>query len=589
MRRSLSLKIITFILSCIAFFYAAFLAVSYFSADYRPLTEHSYGSGSFQVEDSASSNSYDIFNNRKNNPDPRLPGSELKKKGAEAPLPENQQSVSEPTPAELNFLESPAGSFLWIVLAFFIILSGFIYQAISLGWQKNADRPSFMIIHLLPLDLMTVITGLLIYSIAALGYSLGSVLSVYQSMAFPNLQLFYALFWTVDFIIFYGLLLTFVAQIKSKTLFTSGLLYRFLRFCTKALKKFLHTAKLFFIKLPLVYRELLIMIIYFLLNAFLIYRLISAKTSAVRILMIVLLVLINAAVIFLVLRFCIHYQKIKKTVIALSEGRPVDSVDAENISSDFYEISKAVNQLKSGIDKAIEEKNKSNLFKTELITNVSHDIKTPLTSIIMYADLLSREEINNENASQYIAVITKQSNRLKKLIEDLIEASKISTGNIAANLIPLDIKEFLSQIYADYTDKFAEQNLKLVLTFPETSPKILADPKYLIRVFENLFQNIQKYALPDTRVYIDVLAQKKDKIGIRIRNVSADTLHVSSEQLLERFVQGDTSRSKGGSGIGLSIAKSLMEAQQGSLRLDVENDLFTVDLTLKRFNEQSNL
>ena len=222
---------------------------------------------------------------------------------------------------------------------------------------------------------------------------------------------------------------------------------------------------------------------------------------------------------------------------------------------DFENFAESLNNINEGLANAVNEKMKSERFKTELITNVSHDIKTPLTSIINYVDLIKKEDPKNENVKEYIGVLDRQSTRLKKLVEDLVEASKASSGSLAVNLLPCDIKVLLSQTLGEFEDRLSSKNLSAVINSPENSVVIMADGRHLWRIFDNLMGNICKYALYGTRVYIDV----KNELGravITFRNISENQLNVSADELMERFVRGDKSRNTEGSGLGLSIAKS---------------------------------
>ena len=216
-------------------------------------------------------------------------------------------------------------------------------------------------------------------------------------------------------------------------------------------------------------------------------------------------------------------------------------------------------------------------MKTELITNVSHDIKTPLTSIVSYVDLLSREEIDNEQAKEYIEVLQRQSARLKKLTDDLVEASKASSGALGVTIEDCSLSVMLEQTAGEYGEKLAEKELELVLRKPEKEVMARADARHTQRIFDNLMSNILKYALPGTRVYLEL---KEDENGpaVIFRNTSRSEIVQSPEELTERFVRGDASRSSEGSGLGLSIARSLAELQGGSLAVTVDGDLFKVTL-----------
>ena len=261
----------------------------------------------------------------------------------------------------------------------------------------------------------------------------------------------------------------------------------------------------------------------------------------------------------------------------ISEGNLDYHVDTARIRGPLKEHGEQLNQITEGMTKAVNERMKSEHFRTELITNVSHDIKTPLTSIINYVDLLEKEKIDNDKAREYLAVLSRQSARLKKLIDDLMEASKASTGNVAVNWERCELNVLLDQCAGEYAEKLKAAQLELVVTKPEEPVVILADGRHMWRVFDNLLSNICKYALAGTRVYL-ILEQAGGKAVVTFRNISASQLNISGDELMERFVRGDSSRSTEGSGLGLSIARSLVQLQKGKLDLTVDGDLFKVTL-----------
>ena len=238
-----------------------------------------------------------------------------------------------------------------------------------------------------------------------------------------------------------------------------------------------------------------------------------------------------------------------------------------------------LNSVQQGIQQAVEEKMKSERLKTQLITNVSHDIKTPLTSIVNNVDLLKKEEMPSDAAREYLAVLDRQSQRLRKLTEDLVEASKASTGNIPVSLAPTDLNVLLSQVCGEYQQRLEKQVLEPVLSLCEPGAAAMADGRLLWRVLDNLMSNICKYAMPGTRVYLTT-EREGDTARMVVRNISRYPLNISADELTERFVRGDSSRSTEGSGLGLSIATSLMSLQGGGFRLPIDGDLFKVTLTL---------
>ena len=273
-------------------------------------------------------------------------------------------------------------------------------------------------------------------------------------------------------------------------------------------------------------------------------------------------------------------KKLLKAGEELSQGNLDYRVDTAKMRGPLKEHGEQLNRIGEGMNKAVNERMKSEHFRTELITNVSHDIKTPLTSIINYVDLLEKEEIDNEKAREYLEVLSRQSARLKKLIDDLIEASKASTGNLNVSLERCELGVLIDQCAGEYAEKLKAAGLELVVTKPEEPVTIMADGRHMWRVFDNLLNNVCKYAMAGTRVYIN-LDKEAGRATVTFRNISAQQLNISGEELMERFVRGDSSRNTEGSGLGLSIARSLVQLQKGELELTVDGDLFKVTLKFR--------
>ncbi len=279
---------------------------------------------------------------------------------------------------------------------------------------------------------------------------------------------------------------------------------------------------------------------------------------------------------FLTKRF-LQMKKLQDAAGALAEGKMDGRLETENMFGEFRRHGESLNHIQDGIRIAVEEQLKSERFKTELITNVSHDIRTPLTSIINYVDLMEKENIESPVLKEYLEVLSRQSARLKKLIEDLMEASKASTGNLAVAWEPCDANIMLTQTVGEFEEKLKAAQIELIVMCGEPSV-IQADPRHLWRIFENLMNNICKYALPTSRAYVNI--EKEDGFArIVFRNISRYALHIDSAELTERFVRGDSSRNTEGSGLGLSIAQSLTELMQGRFELSVDGDLFKVTLS----------
>lgn len=265
--------------------------------------------------------------------------------------------------------------------------------------------------------------------------------------------------------------------------------------------------------------------------------------------------------------------KLQKAGKALAEGNLSYHVDTSKMILGYKEHGNYLNSIGEGMAKAVAERMKSEHLKTELISNVSHDLKTPLTSIINYSDLLGQAGTEPEKVKEYTEVLHRQSIRLKKLLDDLLEVSKASTGNLSTDLAPCDIKVLITQTTGEYEQRFAEKNLELIHQEPKEDVHIMADHRHLFRIFDNLLGNIYKYAQPGSRVYLNVEKEEK-KVRIVFRNMSEYPLNVNGGELMERFVRGDKSRHKEGNGLGLSIAMSLAQLQGGSLQIITDGDLF---------------
>lgn len=277
----------------------------------------------------------------------------------------------------------------------------------------------------------------------------------------------------------------------------------------------------------------------------------------------------------LVFYVAIMLFKLEQTGKKISSADMTATVDTKYFFGTFKKQGENLNNIKLGIAQAVEDKMKSERFKTELITNVSHDIKTPLTSIINYVDLLGKEDLQNENAKEYIQIISKHSDRLKKLVVDLVDASKASSGVLQLDMQPLKIDVLLDQIAGEYVERLKGNNLELIMRKPEESIQIMADGQRIYRVFDNLMNNICKYALPNTRVYL-LLERNNKTATISFKNISATELDMSANDLMERFVRGDKSRNTEGSGLGLSIAESLTTLQNGEFNIQLDGDLFKI-------------
>ncbi len=376
---------------------------------------------------------------------------------------------------------------------------------------------------------------------------------------------------------FFAAFLSMVTRIKTKTIIKNNVIYIVLAFIFKKLKK-LFSFLLFIIKNMSVVKKTVAGILICGVYLFIAAMISFAAYSAGFFIFALMLLFAVSAVFTVYISICL--KKIKCGGKLMADGDFESKINSEKMPPDFKEFCDYLNNINDAASLAVNEKLKSERFKTELITNVSHDIKTPLTSIINYVDLIKKENTENEKIKEYTEVLDRQSNRLKKLIVDLVEASKASTGNIKVELTECEVGVLLNQTVGEFSEKFNSAGLTPIVKIPEKPVKILADGRYLWRVFENLTTNICKYSLNNTRVYLEV--KEEDKVYITFKNISSQKLDIADSDLTERFVRGDTSRNTEGSGLGLSIAKSLTELQNGKLIIKTDGDLFKVILEFDR-------
>ena len=290
------------------------------------------------------------------------------------------------------------------------------------------------------------------------------------------------------------------------------------------------------------------------------------------------LAVFNLVVLAVLVTDGIQRQKLLNAVQEINSEEGDTRIPENGLFARNRQMAAAINDLGDGLRHALQEQMKSERMKADLITNVSHDLKTPLTSIINYVDLLKREDLHNEKANEYLIVLDQKSQRLKQLTEDLVEASRASSGNVVLNICRIDVKELLMQTSGEFIERFEARGLQLVENYPQNPQYVDADGRRLWRIIENLFRNVEKYAMPHTRVYLDLI-NDGDRVAFSLKNISENPLNISPEELTERFTRGDESRSTEGSGLGLSIAKDLTEIQQGTFEIYLDGDLFKVTVS----------
>ncbi|MBO6150364.1 MAG: HAMP domain-containing histidine kinase [Clostridium sp.] len=317
------------------------------------------------------------------------------------------------------------------------------------------------------------------------------------------------------------------------------------------------------------------------------------------------IVLFNLWVFYLIFRHAVVMDRFVDAVGRLASGETSYKIDTSEMSFQEQALAQGLNNLSDGLEAALMEKVKSERLKADLITNVSHDIKTPLTSIINYVDLIKRENITDEKVLGYLEVLDQKSQRLKTLTEDLVEASKVSSGNVRLEMMPLNIVALVQQTNGEFEDRMEQRHLDLILHAPEEKLMVMADGRSLFRVLENVYNNVCKYALDHSRVYVDILREKAsmtalqaaadrtedgdvsvaDRAVFTIKNISASQLNINPDELTERFVRGDVSRTTEGSGLGLSIAKSLTELMHGTFDIIIDGDLFKIRIAFDILEE----
>ena len=379
---------------------------------------------------------------------------------------------------------------------------------------------------------------------------------------------------------------SFIRKCKIHTFWKGSFTYHVLRaFYQKVFLKVVEAVKTMYRNMPVVVRSLIPYCGFLVGNIVVLLVTVETRNK----LFVLPLVIADIIVGWILFRNSVDKKQIVDGIGEIRSGDLNYKVDTSKLYGDNKILAEAVNSIGDGIRQAVETSMKDERLKADLITNVSHDIKTPLTSIINYVDLLKREDIRDEKVKNYIDVLDSKSQRLKQLTDDLVEASKISSGNITLHIERINIVELLNQAIGEFSEKFETKDLQMVVTFEGKNMYIEADSRRMWRVIENLFNNIFKYAMPGTRVYVDGREMKEGKTTnfvLAIKNISAQPLNINADELTERFIRGDVSRSTEGSGLGLSIAKTLTEAQNGKFNIYLDGDLFKAIITFPKAEER---
>jgi len=456
-----------------------------------------------------------------------------------------------------------------LIASILLGMTAFVYQVWAAGRREAGGE-----IHLLPVDrIYTDVHTLLVFIAAII-----SIVIVTEVSNGGTIIMFVgaAIIFGIDLVIGLIYILSMVRQFKNRQILRNSLIYKIYQTAKKYVA-FAFSGKLFKAW------TLLVLLGYGAING--VFATVFLTTWRYHnfdsLLSGLLLLGFNIAAVYFAAKSLRSLAQIMEAAKELSAGNLDYNLDAKEMSVAFAGFAEDLQGVQSGLKKAVAEAVKGERMKTELITNVSHDLKTPLTSIINYVDLLKKEDLGNENAKEYVEVLEEKSARLKQLVEDLIEASKASSGNLAVSTEKVDMHQIVMQAYGEYEEKIEKAGLDIRTNIAEKDVFVLADGKYLWRIIENLLSNALKYSMPNSRVYISV--HRNEKYGVlTIKNISAFPLEITPEQLTERFVRGDASRTTEGSGLGLSIAQGLTNLQGGRFTIDIDGDLFkaTVEIPL---------
>ncbi len=449
--------------------------------------------------------------------------------------------------------------------ALIVAISCFIFLMCSAGRRRGVEGVTPTVLTKIPFEIPTaamIFVPLLSLSMFA-DWLYNDVEFAIGVTVWAILTVIMGIFWCMSLAL----------RIKLGTLFKNTIIFYVLRFIWRVLCFCGRCIRAFVRAIPMIWKTVLLIGAVVGIEFF---TIVLTWYSAGRYLFLWLIgkAIVLPAVIYLV----IALHRLKRGAREIADGKLDYKVDTKYLVLDLKEHADDLNRIGNGMNAAVEERLKSERMKTELITNVSHDIKTPLTSIINYSDLICREECENENIKEYAEVLHNQSERMKRLLDDLVEASKASSGNIDIMLAECDARVMISQISGEYYQRLADVGLDLICTSPDDEIKIMADGRRLWRVFDNLMNNARKYALSGTRVYVS-LEEVGGRAVFSFRNISRDPIAIKSDELSERFVRGDASRNTEGNGLGLSIAKSLAELQGGSFDVTVDGDLFKVTVS----------
>ena len=471
---------------------------------------------------------------------------------------------------ESRRLNAPRAVMAAAVGAILMIIST-VYLVITAGKTSKNSEVTLIAVDYVFNDISTLI----FLAVAYVSYILAR--RMIESIYYMNgewlimLKGFICLLFMIDVVVLINYLTCMSRQIKKRRLFSNTVVGYFIRWVASFFKE--STFRIWII---------LCLIMYAVINCLLMFVACKSYSS----IPVIILIIFDLAGIFFAARALTSIKKIMVAVKETSEGNFDKKVNPDDISPSLKNFATDVSNMQNGLKQAVGRAVKGEKMKTELITNVSHDLKTPLTSIITYVDLLKREELNNEKAENYVAILDEKTNRLKQLIEDLVEASKASSGNLAVTKNKINLRELIEQALGEFEERIEKSDLEFKINATE-DVYIYADGRHMWRIAENLITNALKYAMPKTRVFIDIFSTERDGV-LTIKNVSAIPIdNVDLKSLTERFVRGDASRTTEGAGLGLSITQSLSEIQDGRLEITADGDVFKATVKIPLFTDNA--
>lgn len=442
------------------------------------------------------------------------------------------------------------------------------------GRRANDSGAHLRIADKLPLEVNVIFTAIAVYTCVIVLHFLFYSFSNY----FEVLLLAFSAIVPMGVLSIVLLSMTVAVRVKAGKWWKNTLIYKLLALIWRGIRFLLRAFSALWRNLAVAVKIVLMWVVCCFFSAAIVIKISRMFTFGLALMLFMIAIALLAVWLWLALQ----NERLHKGIDKISAGDTSYKIKTDLMLPPIRLRAERLNGINDAISAAVEEKMKGERLKTELITNVSHDIKTPITAIVSYVELLKQEKLENEKAMEYIEVIDRQSQRLKKLAFDVVEASKLSSGIIAAELAPVNFCELIEQSVGEYSDRFEESKLEVVFTPPKEDILINADSRLCWRIMDNLLSNIKKYALAGTRIYIDIVFDDFNVMAV-LKNTSAAKLNISSEELMERFVRGDRSRNTEGSGLGLSIAKSLANLQKGNVITEIDGDLFKVKLIMPRY------